>query len=175
VILPLLLSSFAAGLIATAIMVFFLYLPRLWQGRPYDVMGALGSAITGRESQQSRFMGTTVYFLGGILFALLYGWVALSLLEARFTLGIPRWPVFPGAPVMIDLVYPLLGALIGFVHGWVLALLVTVIVIEHHPIAEYRTRVSLIPSQVLAHVIYGATVMFFQHQLLQLLLGLSAD
>lgn len=171
-ILPLLLSSFAAGLIATAVMVFFLYLPRLWQGRTYDVMGALGSAMTGKENAQSRFMGTTAYFLVGILFALLYGWIVLALLEDPPIAG-PSWPVFPGAPVNIDLLFPLLGALIGFVHGMVVAILVTVIVIEHHPIERYREKVGLIPSQVVAHVVYGATVMFFQHQFLQLLLSLS--
>lgn len=170
-ILPLLLSSFAAGLIATAVMVFFLYLPRLWQGVTYDVMGALGSAITGRENQQSRFMGTTTYFLFGLLFAVLYGWIVLTLLESPRTIEIPRWPALGGTPVEIDLLYPLLGALIGFVHGMVVAILVTVVVIEHHPIEKYRSRVGLIPSQVLAHVVYGALVMFFHHQLLQLLLN----
>lgn len=171
-ILPLLLSSFAAGLIATAVMVFFLYLPRLWQGATYDVMGALGAAMTRRENQQSRFMGTTTYFLVGILFALLYGWIVLALIDNPVATG-PSWPAFPGAPVQIDLLFPLLGALIGFVHGMVVALLVTVIVIEHHPIERYREQVRLVPSQVLAHVVYGATVMFFQHQFLQLLLSLS--
>ncbi|HEX7003497.1 MAG TPA: hypothetical protein VF168_04875 [Trueperaceae bacterium] len=172
-ILPLLLSSFAAGLIATAVMVFFLYLPRAWQGATYDVMGALGSAMTGRENGQSRFMGTTTYFLVGILIALLYGWIVLALLEDPPVMG-PSWPVFPGAPVHIDLLFPLLGALIGFVHGLVVALLVAVIVIEHHPIVSYREKVRLIPSQVLGHVVYGATVMFFHHQFLQLLLSLRS-
>ena len=171
-ILPLLLSSFAAGLIATAVMVFFLYLPRLWQGETYDVMGALGSAMTGKENAQSRFMGTTIYFLVGILFALLYGWIVLAMLQDPPGLG-PSWPAFPGAPVTIELLFPLLGALIGFVHGMVVAILVAVIVIEHHPILRYRENVRLIPSQVLAHVVYGAVVMFFQHQFLQLLLMLS--
>lgn len=170
-ILPLLLSSFAAGLIATTVMVFFLYLPRLWQGATYDVMGAIGAAITGRESQQSRFMGTTTYFLVGVLLALLYGWIVLELLEATPG-GLPSWPIFSGAPVRIDMLYPLLGALIGFVHGWVVALLVTIVVIEHHPISTYRERINLVPSQIVAHVVYGITVMFFQHQFLQLLLNL---
>jgi hypothetical protein len=170
-ILPLLLSTFAAGLIATAIMVFFLYLPRMWDGRTYDVMGALGSAITGREGPRARFMGSTTYFLVGILFALLYGWIVLALLDAPRSIDVPRWPALAGTPVEIDLLYPIFGALVGLVHGIVIALLVTVIVIEHHPLTKYRTRVGLIPSQVLAHIVYGATVMFFHHQFLQLLLS----
>jgi hypothetical protein len=169
-ILPLLLSTFAAGLIATAVMVFFLYLPRLWNGPTYDIMGALGSAMTGNESPRARFLGTTVYFLGGLFFALLYGWIVLSMLEAPRTVVLPRWPAFAGTAVEIDLLYPLFGALVGLVHGIVVALLITVVVIEHHPIPKYRKRVLLIPSQVLSHIIYGATVMFFHHQLLQLLL-----
>lgn len=172
-ILPLLLSTFAAGLIATAVMVFFLYLPRLWNRPTYDVMGALGSAMTGKEGQQSRFMGTTVYFLGGIAFALLYGWIVLAMLDAPRAVSLPRWPAFAGTPVEVDLLYPVFGALVGLVHGIVVAFLVTVVVIEHHPISKYRSRLHLVPSQVLAHVVYGATVMFFHHQFLQLLLNAS--
>lgn len=168
--LPLLLSAFAAGLIATALMVFVLYLPRLWGGRAYDVMGALGSAMVGAETQQARFMGTTVYFLGGLVFSLLYGWIVLALLESPGAVGDFGIPVLEGAPVEIDLLFPLLGALVGLVHGMVVAILVTVIVIEHHPLERFRQRVGLVPSQVLSHVVYGATVMFFHHQLLQLLL-----
>lgn len=169
-ILPLFLSTFAAGLIATAVMVFFLYLPRLWNGPTYDVMGALGSAITGNESQRARFMGTTAYFLVGILFALLYGWLVMAMLDAPRNIDVPRWQVLAGAPLEIDLLFPLFGALVGLVHGIVVALLVTIVIIEHHPIAKYRARVQLVPSQVLAHVVFGATVMFFHHQFLQLLL-----
>ncbi|MEX2543307.1 MAG: hypothetical protein WD314_15995 [Trueperaceae bacterium] len=170
-ILPLLLSTFAAGMIATAIMVFFLYLPRLWDAPTYDVMGALGSAITGNEGQRARFMGTTTYFLVGILFALLYGWIVMAMLDSPRSISLPRWSVLAEAPLEIDLLFPLFGALVGLVHGIVVALLVTIVVIEHHPIPKYRSRVQLIPSQVLAHVIFGATVMFFHHQFLQLLLG----
>lgn len=170
-ILPLLLSAFAAGLIATALMVFVLYLPRLWGGTTYDVIGALGSAMVGEETQQARFMGTTAYFLVGLVFAVFYGWIVLELLESPGALVDSGIPVFPGAPVEIDLLFPLLGALLGLVHGMVVAILVTVIVIEHHPLERFRRRVGLVPSQVLSHVVYGATVMFFHHQLLQLLLS----
>ena len=41
--LPLIFSSIAAGLLATAAMIVAIYLPRTWGGPTYDVLGALGS------------------------------------------------------------------------------------------------------------------------------------
>lgn len=168
-ILPLLLSAFAAGLIATTIMVFFLYLPRLWDAPAFEATAVLGAALTGRDGPRAKFMGTTAYFLIGILFALFYGWIVLLMLESPGML--PSWQILPGAPVDIDLIYPVLGAFVGLLHGILLAILLAVVVVEHHPVEKYRAQARRIPTQAWAHVAYGATVMFFHHQLLQLLLA----
>jgi hypothetical protein len=71
------LSSVAAGLIATFVMIFFLYLPLLWRGNYFDVLGALGSFLTKEVDGRSRLIGAIFYVLVGILFALFYGWIAL--------------------------------------------------------------------------------------------------
>lgn len=165
--LSLILSSVAAGLIATSVMVAFLYLPLLWRGAYYDVLGALGSAVTGVLDSRSRFIGALIYYAGGQLFALLYGWAALALRGSR--LPLPQWQVLPNWPVEINLVYPALGALIGLGHGIVVALLVTIIVIEHHPLETFRTRYILVVSQLISHVVFGIVVMFFHSQFLALL------
>lgn len=165
----LILASIAAGLIATLVMVVFLYLPLLWSGDYYDVLGAIGSTLTKEVDARARFIGAALYFLVGILFALLYGWLALTLL--RLSPGsLPQFIIFPASPVKINLLYPLLGLAVGLGHGIFAGLIMTVLV-EHHPIRHFRTRYILIISQVISHLAYGFTVMFFQSQFLQLLLG----
>lgn len=167
--LYLLLSSLAAGIIATAVMVFFLYLPLLWGGAYYDVLGALGSAITKEVNGRARFIGSLLYFGGGIFFAFFYGWAVLGFLTSNFV--VPEFLVFPGFPVQINLFYPILGLVIGLAHGIFVALIVTIVVIEHHPLEHYHSSYTLIVSQVFSHIAFGVTVMFFQSQFLQLLLG----
>ena len=163
---PLLLSSIAAGLIATSVMVFFLYLPLVWRGNYYDVLGALGSALTHRIDAQARFLGALIYFGGGIFVAIFYGWVVLALMQGGF---VPQLNVFEGLPTKINLVYPFLGAALGLGHGILVAFFVVIIVIEHHPLEQYRARFILVISQLISHIVFGVTVMFFQSQFLQLL------
>lgn len=170
--LALILSSIAAGLIATLVMVIFLYLPILWNGDYYDVLGAIGSAMTKEVDARARFLGGIVYFLGGILVALVYGWLVLTLLgQTSFT--VPRLTLFTGLPVDVNFFYPLLGVAIGMGHGVFIGLLTTILV-EHHPLKRYRTRHMLIISQLISHIVFGATVMFFHSQFLQLLLSQGA-
>lgn len=167
----LLLSSVAAGLIATSVMIFFLYLPLVWRGNYYDVLGAIGSLVTRRTDARSRFIGALIYYAGGFVFALFYGWVVLSLMQ--LPQSVPRLSIFPDLPVSINLFYPLLGVAIGLGHGILAALFAVIFFIEHHPLQEYRTRFILVVSQLISHVVFGVVVMFFQHQFLQLLLGVD--
>lgn len=165
--IPLLLSSVAAGLISTSVMVFFLYLPLVWRGDYYDVLGALGSAITHRIDAQARFLGALIYFGGGIFVALFYGWVVLALMQGNSLA--PQLIIFRGLPTEINLFYPILGAAIGLGHGILVAFFLVIIVIEHHPLEQYRARFILVISQLISHIVFGITVMFFQSQFLQLL------
>lgn len=164
---PLLLSSIAAGLIATSVMVFFLYLPLVWRGNYYDVLGAIGSAITGEINARARFIGGVIYYVGGMFFSIFYGWVVLSLMQ--FGNPLPQLLIFPGFPVEINLAYPLLGLALGLGHGILAAFMVVIVVIEHHPLEQFRARFILVISQLISHIAFGVTVMFFQHQFLQLL------
>jgi hypothetical protein len=108
----------------------------------------------------------------GILFAIFYGWIALFLLRTDPSLNFPRWTVFPNAPTDINLLFPAFGLLIGLGHGVIASLVLTVLVIEYHPLERFHTRYILVLSQLISHVVFGITVMFFQSQFLQLLLGL---
>lgn len=165
--LPLLLSSVAAGLIATSVMVFFLYLPLVWRGDFYDVLGAIGSAVTGELNARARFIGGVIYYLGGMFFAIFYGWVVLALMGVQGQT--PQLTIFPQLPVAINLFYPLLGLALGLGHGILAAFFVVIFVIEHHPLAQFRARFILVISQLISHIAFGVTVMFFQSQFLQLL------
>lgn len=166
--LALLLSSIDAGLIATLIMVTFLYLPLLWEGRTYDVLGAIGSALTKEAGARSLYVGGLLYLLGGLLVALAYGWLTLRVTQSPI-FNLRRLVVFSAGPVEVNLVYPLIGFLVGLAHG-VLVGLFTTILVEHHPLRQYRTRYLLVVSQVISHIVFGVTVMFFHAQFLQLLM-----
>lgn len=165
--LPLLLSSVAAGLIATSVMVFFLYLPLVWRGDFYDVLGAIGSTITGELNARARFIGGVIYYLGGMFFAIFYGWVVLALMQVQGQT--PQLTVFPQLPVAINLFYPLLGLALGLGHGILAAFFAVIFIIEHHPLEQFRARFILVISQLISHIAFGVTVMFFQSQFLQLL------
>jgi hypothetical protein len=49
----------------------------------------------------------------------------------------------------------------GFIHGMIVMLLVSIVIMEHHPIARYHERGPMTGvAQLLAHVVYGATAGF---------------
>ena len=164
----LLLSALVAGPIATAVMLGVLYLPRLWGGTGFDVLGALGSAITKELDARARGIGAIMYFAGGVLFAFFYGWIAWMLLSSAEGTRIPLVPLSVGPTDGVNLFYPLLGLHMGLAHGLIVFLFGAVVILEHHPIERFRTRYSLIASQIFSHLVYGAVVMFFLHLFLQM-------
>ncbi len=164
----LILASVASGLIATAVMIVFLYLPLLWGGIYYDTLGALGAVFMRRVDERSRLLGAVVLFLGGIFFALFYGAFVLMFLTGPFPA--PDYTIFRGLPVEINLFFPLLGLVGGLAQGVFMAMMTTFIVTDFHPLPEYRQPFNLILSYLVGHAIYGVVVTFFAHQFLQLLL-----
>lgn len=167
--LPLFLSSILSGLIATSVMIGFLYLPLLWRGVYYDTLGAIGSILTREVDSRSRLIGAALLMLGGVLFAFMYGWFTLMFMQGTF--GAPHYQVFPTWPVNVDLFYVLLGMVGGFGQGMFLSLITTFIVTDFHPIESYRQAFPLILSFLIGHTVYGVVVMFTQSQLLQLLMA----
>lgn len=162
-------SSLISGLIATGVMIGFLYLPVFWRGVHYDTLGALGSIFWLRVDARSRTLGAILLLVGGVLFAFFYGWYTLMFLGGPFPA--PPYLVFPGAPLEINLFYPLFGLVAGFCHGIFITLILTFVVTDHHPLESYRQAYPLILSFIIGHTVYGMTVMFFQSQFLQLFAG----
>ncbi|MEM6430971.1 MAG: hypothetical protein AAF708_17170 [Deinococcota bacterium] len=165
--MPLVLSTIAAGLIAISFMLLFAYLPLLWSGRYYDILAALGSVATRTVDARSRFLGGIVYGLVGLVFAFVYGVVALGLLHTN--LPRPSLVLFSTPAVTVDLFFPLLGLIVGLIHGLLVAFWLVIVVIEHHPLERFRQQYILVLSQIIIHGVFGTTVMFFHSQFLQLL------
>jgi hypothetical protein len=163
---PLLLSSIASGIIATVVMGAFLYLPVVWGGAAYDALGSLGAIFTGKLDSRSRFLGGVLMLVGGVVFALFYGWTILML---RGPLEPPDYTILPGAPVPINLFFPLLGIVMGLAHGVFVSLLTAFVVADYQPGREHQEPFPVLLSFVAGHVAYGVVVMFFHSQFLPLL------
>jgi hypothetical protein len=167
VILTLTLTSVLTGLLGTAVMVAALYLPQAW-GRPsYDTLGTLGSLFTKRIDAQSRVLGALVLAVGGVVFAAFYGWIALMFMSGTF--AAPDYRVLRDFPTEIHLFYPLLGLVGGFAQGMFASLILAFVVVDFHPVEAQRSPFALIQSFLIGNTVFGLVVMFFQHQLLQLL------
>ena len=82
--------------------------------------------------------GLIVHLTMGILFAFLYaGFLNLSRLPFN----------------------ALTGLLLGCLHGVIIMLLVSIMIMEHHPIARYHEKgLGTGLAQLLAHMLYGGTV-----------------
>lgn len=165
--MALFLSSIASGLIGTTVMVIFLYLPTLWNGLYYDTLGGLGGIFTRTIDSRSRVIGALLLYTGGVLFAFFYGFFVLMLTTGPFSA--PAYTLFPSSIAPINLFYPLVGLVGGLGHGLFVSLITTFIITDFHPLPGYRDAFALILSFIVGHVVYGVTVMFFQSQLLQLL------
>ena len=166
-ILPLTLSSVLTGTLGTAVMVAALNLPQLWGRQTYDTLGTLGSLFTRRLDAQSRVIGAILLTFGGVVFATFYGWIALMFYTGTF--AAPEYLIFRDFPTTVDLFYPLVGLVGGFSQGMFAALILAFVVVDFHPIESQRSPFDLVQSFLVGNTVFGMVVMFFQHQLLQLL------
>ena len=163
--LELILTAFLTGLLGTAVMIAVLNIPQIWGGQVYDTLGALGAIFTRTLDDRSRVIGALFLMLGGIGFAVAYGWIALMFVTGTFDGA--NYVVLRNFPTTIDLFYPLLGLVGGFGHGMFAAIITTFIVTDFHPIEEMRDPFGLVRSFLIGHTVFGLVVMFFSQQLLQ--------
>ena len=166
----LLMSSIVTGLVGTAVMVVFLYLPVLWGGLYYDTLGAIGSIWTRTVDLRTRLVGALILFAGGIAFAMFYGAFALMFMIGAGAYDAPSYRILPSLVTSLDLFYPFIGLIGGFGHGLYMSLITSFIVTDFHPLPQFRDPYPLIVSFVIGHMVFGTVVMFFQHQLLQLMI-----
>jgi hypothetical protein len=128
----------SGGLAGTAAMTGFLLVPR-WLGWAHvDVIRAGGSLVVGSGNRSAFPVGLSIHIAMGIGFAFIYyGFLSLSSLPFN----------------------ALTGLLLGSIHGVVAMLLVSILVMEHHPEARYHDRgPSTGLAQLGAHMLYGIVV-----------------
>lgn len=167
--MPLFLSTVFSSLIAMVVMLFVLYAPRLFGRRSYDVLRAMGSAVTGRVDAASTALGAVIFTIGGLIFGYLYGLLARTMMNQTDVFSNYETGLVLLEPV--NVAYPFVGFWIGGGHGVALSLLLTIIVIEHHPVESFRGRMALVPLVMISHIVYGGVVMLFHHQFLQMFLN----
>ena len=128
----------SGGLAGTVAMMFFLLLPR-WLGRTHvDVIRAGGALVVGSGNRSAFPVGLGIHIAMGIGFAFVYS-AFLSLSSLPFN--------------------ALTGLLLGSIHGVIAMLLVSILIMEHHPDPRYHDRgVSTGLAQLGAHMLYGTVV-----------------
>ena len=135
--MKIILSLLSGGIVGTFMMTAFLLLPRWMSWGKIDVVRAVGSLMTGRRERIFR-LGLLLHVAMGILFAFLYaGFLNLSRLPFN----------------------AMTGLLLGCLHGVIIMLLVSIVIMEHHPVAGYHEKgLGTGLAQLVAHMLYGATV-----------------
>jgi len=140
VMIQFLLEVLFAGLAGTAIMTSIMSLVTRAGLAKADMVRAIGSIFTG-SLERSLLVGATLYTLGGIVFALLYTLVLSFVPVGGF------WPTLG------------VSTLLGFVHGFVMSLLLVVTVAEHHPVERFReSGFAVALAHLVGHISYGAGV-----------------
>lgn len=126
----------SAGLAGTVAMTIPLLLPR-WLGRAHvAVIQAGGSLLVGSGKHSALSVGLALHIAMGIGFAFVYS-AFLSLSALPFN--------------------ALTGLLLGSIHGVIAMLLVSILIMEHHP--RYHERgLSTGLAQLGAHMLYGTVV-----------------
>jgi hypothetical protein len=134
---PNIFAPLVGGIVGTVVMSAFLLFPR-WLGiGKIDVIPAVGALVTGKV-ENALAPGYLIHFASGIVFAYFY-WAVLLAMKLPLT-----WGMF---------------ALFGGIHGVVVMLLVSIVVMEHHPIARYHERGPMTGlAQLIAHILYGVSV-----------------
>lgn len=141
------LQLLAAGITGTSVMTAFLLAPRWLGWAKVDVIRAGGALVAGGLNRAAFPAGIAIHATSGIVFAFLY---------AAFL----HYSALP--------FNALTGLLLGSIHGVVVMLLVSILIMEHHPVARYHERGPATGlAQLAAHMLYGFTaglIMGFSRQ-----------
>ena len=165
----LVLTSFAAGILATAVMLVFLYLPSFWGGMYYDTLGSIAAMFQrGEVDVRGRLAAALSLMVGGVFFAFAYGAYALMFMIGPF--DPPPYQIFAGLPTEINVFFLLLGFVAGFGQGIYVSMIGAFVISDFHSREDYRDLYPLTVSFLIGHTVYGIVVTFFQHQFLQLLI-----
>ncbi|MBI2601466.1 MAG: hypothetical protein HYW48_00270 [Deltaproteobacteria bacterium] len=137
------LTTLLIGLVATGAMTTFLWAVNSFNLYNVDMVKALGSFYTRKETNAT-VPGLIFHFSAGIFFAFVYTFL---------------FSVLPLPEQVSVYIFAIFGSLLGFVHGVVVSLFLVLMVSENHPLEKFR-KVSLATAifHFVAHVIYGLVV-----------------
>ena len=134
------LGTIAAGLAGTALMTLLMTVIHHTGWARADMIRALGSTVTGTYSG-SLLPGLFIHFAFGIVFALPYV-IVLS--------GLALPTIWAAIGV---------GALLGFVHGFVMSFILIAAVAEKHPLEQFQEAgFEVAAAHILGHIGYGIGV-----------------
>jgi hypothetical protein len=138
------LTTLGIGILATLSMTTFLWIVTYFKLCEVDMVKAIGSWYTHKESN-ALLPGMLVHMFAGVVFTYIY-------LFLFSVLPIPNADIY---------IYAVFGAGIGFVHGIVVALCLVILVAEHHPLPKFqKAGIPVAVYHFLAHVIYGLSIGF---------------
>jgi len=135
-----LVTALIAGLLGGVGMIAVMKLITRAQWAHYDMIVAIGSLVT-KSRENALRMGLIIHAISAVVFAFLY-----TLAMAKF--GLIHLPTSIFA-----------GLLIGFIHGFVISILLVWVVAEQHPLQEFQSAgfaVGLV--HFAGHLAYGAIV-----------------
>jgi uncharacterized membrane protein YagU involved in acid resistance len=130
-------SIIAGGVAGTMVMTVFLLLPR-WAGlAKVDVIRAGGALVVGMN-KHAYPVGLGIHLALGLVFAFVY-----ALFLALSNLPFNAWS----------------GLWLGALHGVLAMLVVSILIMEHHPEARYHDRGPATGlAQLIGHMLYGITL-----------------
>ncbi len=134
------LETIVAGVAGTALMTLLMMVITHVGWARADMIRALGSLVT-KSYERSLAPGLLIHFASGIIFAFPYVLVlgGIDLPSAGAVIGV--------------------GALVGFVHGFVMSFLLIAAVAEKHPLQQFQDAgFGVAAAHVLGHVGYGVGV-----------------
>lgn len=134
------LATIVAGAAGTALMTMVMTLIHFTGWARANMIRALGSFVT-KSHKNSIVLGLLMHFGSGIVFAFPYAFVLSGL----------------DLPTMGSMLR--VGAIIGFVHGFVMSFVLVAMVAEKHPLEEFReVGFEVAVAHILGHVVYGVGV-----------------
>jgi len=136
-IMQILGPAILAGLIGTAGMSLFLTLLTTSGITNARMIQAIGSLVT-RKREGALLVGGVIQIGSGIGFGIIYGYILTR---------VPSFHVGIGAGG---------GAILGLLHGIVVAIALVASVAEQHPLPEFRTvGIRVAVAHLVAHVVFG--------------------
>lgn len=135
------LLTIPAGIVATLVMSFTMYLVHWSKLANADMIRAIGGLLSKHKPERAFRVGIITHAIAGAMFAFPY-----AIMVSIF----PDGSFYQRAGI---------GGLLGFFHGFIFSFFLIVMVAENHPDHSFqKAGLSVAGAHVLGHFIYGLTM-----------------